>query len=220
MNRFILAGIVVSFGLTSCKTRDTLEIKTPPACSQSGISFNHSGLDGCNYLIFGDDGIVYQPINIPDTSFKFKHGERIRYDLVTTNLPNICMVGTTADLTCLKSTDSLICQDFLPGFSYADTVLSEGASEYRILNHLTSKGMLTLEIAFSGCSSERDFEFRISNFAMKSLPPQRTAALNFESQSCLAYFTRKICVDIRNLKEATYLLIAHSDGEYRVLVEP
>ncbi len=219
MNKGFLIAIIVLVS-ASCKTREKTEILPDTTCKQTGIVLDFTGLDGCKFLIYGGDGVIYEPVNIPDSNFVFVHGARINYDLVPVNAGSFCMVGTPANITCLSKTDSVVCQDFIPYLKMVDSLDSEGNGHFKILRHSIGKGLLTLEIGYSGCSAERKFEFNVSKFAMKSLPPIRMAALTFEPQSCLAYFTRKICIDVRSLEQPTYLLIGHSDGEYRVLVEP
>jgi hypothetical protein len=93
-------------------------------------------------------------------------------------------------------------------------------TDFKLNNYRTEGTNLFLDISYSGCSIDRDFELIVSNAQMRSMPPQNTAVLSFEAQACEAYFTNTICFDMKELGMETVLLLQVGDSIERVHYKP
>ena len=71
-------------------------------CEYRGMVKDHTGLDGCKYLIELKSGEKLQPIEVVD-NFQWKDGQKISFsyeevpDAMTT-----CMAGKVVKVTCIK----------------------------------------------------------------------------------------------------------------------
>ncbi|MEL6718807.1 MAG: hypothetical protein AAFO82_03620 [Bacteroidota bacterium] len=71
-------------------------------CDQTGTVKDHTGLDGCKYLIELPNGKKLQPIEVVD-NFKWQDGQKINFsyeevpDAMTT-----CMAGKVVKVTCIE----------------------------------------------------------------------------------------------------------------------
>lgn len=67
----------------------------------SGVVFDASGLDGCQFLIRTDDGQQLQPVNL-DSSFE-KDGTKIEFKAeLVTDMMSICMAGPMVRILDIK----------------------------------------------------------------------------------------------------------------------
>lgn len=197
--------------LSSCLSMDPKLINI---CDQKGTVVDHTGLDGCKWIIEQEDGSKLIPIAADQQKYNWKDGTQINFGFENENEINTCMAGQTIHLTCLKEVTAKPCDGMsVPVLSFPEDSFARQPS-YNIIEHSVQKGMLTLKIGFSGCDPDRDFALWISNVASKSLPPKRTASINFTEQACLAYFVKELCFDISFLTEKT-ILTFHVIGQVK-----
>lgn len=61
------------------KVEKTVPLKTAPVCTTLGTVKDHTGMDGCKFLIHLENGDKLLPQKVSDRSFRFSDGQKIRF---------------------------------------------------------------------------------------------------------------------------------------------
>lgn len=93
------------------------------SCAYTGTIEDHTGLDGCGYLIRLDNGNYLEPVrrffcgtpplpedaaNDPLMNFEFEHGKRVTLNYeVTEEFGSICMKGELVIVTCIEEVNTV-----------------------------------------------------------------------------------------------------------------
>lgn len=71
-------------------------------CEHTGTVKDHTGLDGCKYLIELKSGEKLQPIEVVD-NFQWKDGQQINFSYeVVPDAITTCMAGRVVRVTCVE----------------------------------------------------------------------------------------------------------------------
>jgi len=99
MRQTIVIVLIALFcACNSTKKTNTTDMK----CEHTGIVKDHTGLDGCKYLIELKNGDKLQPVEVVD-NFQWQDGQQINFsyeempDAMTT-----CMAGKVVKVTCVE----------------------------------------------------------------------------------------------------------------------
>jgi PKD repeat protein len=103
--------IVTKEGCESNYT-DTLTLFDPiPICKFTGTVRDYTGLDGCKYIIELDNGIKLEPVRVIPP-FVFTDSQRVILAYRPLRVASICMVGITAEITCIRELPVPICKSY------------------------------------------------------------------------------------------------------------
>lgn len=220
MKRMLFRLLVIVFltaTFSGCMSRDPQMANT---CDQRGTVKDLTGLDGCKWAIEKEDGSRLIPVAADQVKYQWVNGTKINFGFENQNEFNTCMAGQTIHLTCLENIKTNFCNGnaYPSSMVPQDSVIRQPIAN--IISHSTEKGLLKLNLGYSGCSADRDFTLLISTTAAKSLPPQRAAYIQFNEQACLAYFNREVCFDISSLTEKTILTFEVNGKPLSIEVNP
>ncbi|MCB9246016.1 MAG: hypothetical protein H6606_06255 [Flavobacteriales bacterium] len=210
----------LSLTLQHCSDRSGMD--NDNRCNTEVEVVDLTGLDGCGLILRTKSGEQLLPTEIiPD--FELKAGQKLHIGYTETNLPNICMVGPTVRIDCIREAGAeLACQEqgktiFMnPG----DTARAD-ASDFKMQDLRFEDGLIKARMGYSGCGPKRDFKLVLDAAVMKSLPPQRNAVIVFEDQMCEAFFQRTVCFPTDGFTEKTLVHIFDKNGnKTSVMVDP
>jgi hypothetical protein len=93
----LLVGSVACGGAVESRPRPVNRSLPPPFAHLTGTVHDARGLDGCGWLVEGDDGRTYEPLNWPVAVQN--QGLRIAADVTfrADNNASVCMVGFVAE---------------------------------------------------------------------------------------------------------------------------
>ncbi len=218
MNKLIVVLILAVIWAGTCNEE---EMQNEDQCKYRGQVVDNTGLDGCGLMIELEDGGALEVVKMPEGKALFA-GDKISFDYVErTDMASICMAGKMVEVTCyevVESSKKQNCKAFV--YAWSDSMQTAERSDFKLNNYRTEGTNLFLDISYSGCSIDRDFNLIVSNAQMRSMPPQNTAILSFEAQACEAYFTNTICFDMKELGMETVLLLQVGDSTERVHYKP
>jgi hypothetical protein len=185
-------------------------------CDRVGYVVDYTGLDGCGLVIESDDD-KFEPVELPDGQ-QLNAGDKIAFSYEEVNAASICMVGTMIKVTCLEVLSSNGCR---PTKYVNNEELSKAVKPpFKLNRYSVKKGILTVNISFSGCGDNKDQVLLISKAEMKSMPPQRSCVLTYKPQMCEAYITTDVCFDVSELKYTTVLNIETDRGVEKITINP
>ncbi len=107
MRHFLVFSILISmfFAVFSCDTTKPTA-PTGTECNTKGVVKDMTGLDGCTFLIYTEDGKKLLPVEISDSRFKLVDGDNIAFDYVQNKEVQfgICQAeDMMVNITCIRS---------------------------------------------------------------------------------------------------------------------
>ena len=100
MKYAIVLIVFLTWVLFSCNPTKPLNNQD---CTTIGTIKDHSGLDGCKFLIHLENGDRLEPAEISDKRFELKNGMKIKFSYeLATDLMSICMGGKLVRVTCIQ----------------------------------------------------------------------------------------------------------------------
>ncbi len=194
---------------TTCEKEDMNK------CDRKGIVKDYTGLDGCG-LIIESDGDRFEPAELPEGK-TIKNGDIITFSYEKFDGASICMTGELVKITCLE----VITNECRPvKVVKGDELQKAKKPPFKLNNYSVEKGILKMNISFSGCGDNLDQVLMVSSAEMKSLPPQRACVLEYEPQMCEAYITTDLCFDVSFIKYETILNIETTEGTKKLIIKP
>jgi len=115
---------------------------------------------------------------------------------------------------CSEEEDSF-CPDLIIPLDNQDSMIFQEAT---IFSAIADQENIHLQIGVSGCGSDRNFQLNVSQFMIKTYPPQRTAWITYTPEPCEAYFKVDLCFEREEIEEATWLNLITANDTTRLLL--
>lgn len=203
-----------------CNNEDAEEAGS---CITKGKVVDMTGMDGCGLMIELEDGKKLQVTVLPE-GMELVAGQHIRFDYEKAEGMGICMMGEMVKISCLEVIESETeqssetCTAF--NFGDVDSAKISSAPYFKVYGYRTAGTLLYMDIGYSGCNRDRDFQLEVSKLQMRSMPPQNNAVLLFEDQACEAFFRDTLCFEMKELGMETILLFHQNDSTERIRYQP
>lgn len=107
-----LLTLVFVIALISCNTNKPVEStqvapkieKKTPVCNTMGTVKDHTGMDGCKFLIHLENGEKWLPQKVSDQTFRFADNQKIRFGYeVVPDGASVCMMeNKIVNITCIE----------------------------------------------------------------------------------------------------------------------
>lgn len=107
--------IATSLGCQSTYVDSVIIINPQPYCKYTGTVRDYSSLDGCKYIIELDNGTILQP-SVIDQNFVLRDSQRVVIDYKLIRLATTCMLGSPAEITCIREIVTPACHSYFTYF--------------------------------------------------------------------------------------------------------
>jgi len=181
-----------------------------------GIVVDYTGFDGCGFVIELDNGSRLEPVQMADTGFTFRDGQRVALTFTAVNLASICMVGQTVRIESIREVGCIPIQDLPISFRLEDLP----NDPFTINSTTIVDDCLEIHLSYSGgCEIHQFTAFQLPVWCGTPPIPPPMLVLCHEDRDdpCDAYINETISIDLTSLRKAgahatQFILTLNYDG--------
>jgi hypothetical protein len=187
--------LVLALSFTGC-TKDFMDQQK----EFYGTVVDYTGFDGCGFIIELDGGQRLEPVELADTGFIFRDGQRVAVTYTPLDLASICMVGPTVRIETIRQVGCLPIRDLPITFAWGDLP----NDPFTIHSAAIVGDCLRVKLSYSGgCKTHQYSVFKLPVFCGTPPVPPPTLVMCHEAHGdlCEAAITETISVDLTSLQD-------------------
>lgn len=181
-----------------------------------GTVVDYTGFDGCGYIIELENGNRLEPVEMADTGFTFRDGQRVALTYTEVNLASICMVGQTVRIESIREVGCIPIQDLPISFRWEDLP----NDPFTINSTTIVDDCLEINLSYSGgCETHQFTAFQLPVFCGTPPVPPPMLVLCHEDHNdpCEAYISETVSIDLISLRKTgahatQFILTLNYDG--------